>query len=410
MKKNYMDEFDPPYTPLLVIKEAARCLLCHDAPCSQACPAEADPAKFIRSVHFRNFKGAAETIRENNALGSLCARICPTENLCQEGCSRSGIDKPIEIGMIQRFVTDFEEAAQMQILKPGSKKLGKVAVIGSGPAGLQASVTLNDLGYEVNVYEKEKELGGWLRSGIPQFYLPNKLVDTEINRIKDLGIHFVNKTEVGKDISLDQLKQDHKAVLLAVGASYGSTLPMFENNEHVERAVDFLARAKANGGKIDIPASAIVIGGGDVAMDAATTLKMLGCASVTCVTRKELHEFRATQHKLHNAQEMNVSIFDGYAPTAVQGNRVTFKHSKLGSEMTLVADKIIVAVGQFSKLEPFQTVSNEHGIVQTNTYQTSDPQVFAAGDIIKGDKTVVFGVKSGKEAARAIHQFLEGEK
>ena len=122
MKKSYLEEYECSLTPLTVIHEASRCLLCHDAPCSKACPAGTDPAKFIRSVRFRNFKGAAETIRENNVLGSICARVCPTEKLCQLGCSRSGIDRPIEIGRIQRYVTDFEASIGMEILEKGTKE------------------------------------------------------------------------------------------------------------------------------------------------------------------------------------------------------------------------------------------------------------------------------------------------
>lgn len=154
-QQNYLDELTPGFTPLLAIKEASRCLLCHDAPCSQDCPAQTDPGKFIRSIYFRNFKGAAETIRENNALGAVCARVCPTEKLCQRGCTRSGIDKPIDIARLQRFITDFEQQTAMQIYQPGSKTHGKVAIIGAGPAGLQASVTLTHLGYDVTIYEKQ---------------------------------------------------------------------------------------------------------------------------------------------------------------------------------------------------------------------------------------------------------------
>lgn len=166
-QQDYLDELIPAFTPLLAIKEASRCLLCHDAPCSRGCPAQTDPGKFIRSIYFRNFKGAAETIRENNALGAVCARVCPTEKLCQAECSRSGIDKPIDIARLQRFVTDFEQQTGMQVYQPGSKTLGKVAIVGAGPAGLQASVTLTHLGYDVTLFEKEAQIGGWLRHGIP---------------------------------------------------------------------------------------------------------------------------------------------------------------------------------------------------------------------------------------------------
>ncbi|MWF90588.1 NAD-dependent dihydropyrimidine dehydrogenase subunit PreA [Escherichia coli] len=175
-----MDELTPAFTPLLAIKEASRCLLCHDAPCSQACPAQTDPGKFIRSIYFRNFKGAAETIRENNALGAVCARVCPTEKLCQSGCTRAGVDAPIDIGRLQRFVTDFEQQTGMEIYQPGTKTLGKVAIIGAGPAGLQASVTLTNQGYDVTIYEKEAQPGGWLRNGIPQFRYPDKVLIASI--------------------------------------------------------------------------------------------------------------------------------------------------------------------------------------------------------------------------------------
>ena len=207
-QQNYLDELTPAFTPLLAIKEASRCLLCHDAPCSQACPAQTDPGKFIRSIYFRNFKGAAETIRENNALGAVCARVCPTEKLCQSGCTRAGVDAPIDIGRLQRFVTDFEQQTGMEIYQPGTKTLGKVAIIGAGPAGLQASVTLTNQGYDVTIYEKEAQPGGWLRNGIPQFRLPQSVLDAEIARIEKMGVTIKCNNEVGNTLTLEQLKAE----------------------------------------------------------------------------------------------------------------------------------------------------------------------------------------------------------
>ena len=207
-QQNYLDELTPAFTPLLAIKEASRCLLCHDAPCSQACPAQTDPGKFIRSIYFRNFKGAAETIRENNALGAVCARVCPTEKLCQSGCTRAGVDAPIDIGRLQRFVTDFEQQTGMEIYQPGTKTLGKVAIIGAGPAGLQASVTLTNQGYDVTIYEKEAQPGGWLRNGIPQFRLPQSVLDAEIARIEKMGVTIKCNNEIGKTLTLEQLKAE----------------------------------------------------------------------------------------------------------------------------------------------------------------------------------------------------------
>ena len=142
-------------------EEVSRCLLCLDAPCSKMCPASTDPAKFIRSVRFKNLQGAAETIRENNALGSICARVCPTEKYCQLGCTRSGIDRPIEIGLIQQYVTDFEREKGMEILKVSSSKDEKIAIVGSGPAGLESAALLRMKGYSVDIYEKESKLGGY---------------------------------------------------------------------------------------------------------------------------------------------------------------------------------------------------------------------------------------------------------
>lgn len=404
---DYLDELIPAFTPLMAIKEASRCLLCHDAPCSQSCPAETNPGKFIRSIYFRNFKGAAETIRENNALGAVCARVCPTEKLCQHGCSRSGIDTPIDIGRLQRFVTDFEQQTRMKIYQPGRKDKGKVAIVGAGPAGLQASVTLCNLGYDVTLFEKETQPGGWLRHGIPAFRLPLSVLSAEIARIVEMGVTIRCGHEVGKTLTLAQLKTEYRAILLTVGLSKGATLPLFNDAYPLEIAVDFLQRARASEGDISVPQSALIIGGGDVAMDVASTLKILGCESVTCVAREELTEFPASKKEFAAAQALGVSIIDGFTPISATGNKVTFKHVRLPGELTLMTEQIILAVGQQAELEEFAGIQLQHNTVATRDYQTSDPSLFAAGDVIQGDKTVVYAVKTGKEAAQAIHHYLE---
>lgn len=206
--------------------------------------------KFIRSIYFRNFKGAAETIRENNALGAICARVCPTEKLCQRGCTRSGIDKPIDIAQLQRFITDFEQQTAMKIYQPATKTRGKVAIIGAGPAGLQASVTLSNPGYDVTIHEKQAQPGGWLRFGIPEFRLPQSVLDLEIARIVEMGVTIKCDCEVGNTIAVEQLKAENRAVLVTVGMSYGSTLPLFDEADNVEIAVDFLQRVRQAHGDI----------------------------------------------------------------------------------------------------------------------------------------------------------------
>ncbi len=406
MTRTYSDEVGPFYTMDTVMEEAQRCLLCLDAPCSAACPAGTDPAKFIRSVRFRNLKGAAETIRENNAIGGICARVCPTERYCQQACSRCGIDRPIDIGGIQKFITDFEEKTGMEILKKGEPNGKKIAIIGSGPSGLQAAASLLELGYEVDIYEKEEQAGGYLRYGIPEYRLPNAVVDREVERIRQLGAKFYCNTKIGTDQTIEELKNTYDAILAAAGFSSGKILPMFEGNEHAETAVEFLARVKANEGKEEVPEHVLVIGGGDVAMDAATTLKRLGAKRVTDVAYEELCEFLASEKELEGAREAGVTIIDGYVPEHADNDTVTFKHRHMDGTLQIRADKIILAVGQKPDLDGLGLELKEKP-GDAEGYKTADPKVFVTGDLALGDKTVVWAVRKGKEAAQMIHQSLQ---
>ena len=404
----YNEELEKGYTPKTVIEEASRCLLCLDAPCSEACPAKTDPAKFIRSVRFRNFKGAAETVRENNALGAICARVCPTEKYCQQACSRTGIDRPIDIGGIQKYVTDFEDACGMEILSAGKPNGKNVVIVGSGPSALQASTSLARLGYHVVVLEKSKELGGYLRYGIPEYRLPNAIVDKEIEKIRKGGVECRTGCEVGKDVTLDELKKKYDAVIIAIGASKGKMLDIFKDNPRVELAVDFLARCKENKGNVELPEDVVVVGGGDVAMDVCTSLKLLGVKNVTDVVYEEFHEFRASKKELEGAQKLGVSIFDGYVPTACEDNLVKFKHRVLDATLTIKASKIILATGQVvdPKGLDLEIVKNE---VTFDGMATDDKKVFVTGDIAKGDKTVVSAVRKGKLVAMEVNKLLGGK-
>lgn len=410
MDSKYKKEFEPGFSPLTICEEASRCLLCLDAPCSKACPAGTSPDKFIRSVRFRNFKGAAETIRENNALGSICARVCPTEKYCQKGCSRSGIDRPIDIGRIQRYVTDYEEAVKMDILKAGKGNGKAIAVVGSGPSALQAAVSLRQLGYAVDVYEKEKVLGGMLRL-IPEYRLPDHIVDHEIQRIEKLGVKFHCGKCVGKDVSIEELKKGHEAVILAVGYSYGKMLPLFKDNKNVELAVDFLREVKAKKGEVKVPANVLVVGGGDVAMDVVTTLKLLNVANVTDVVYEQFSEFKASKKELEGAEKMGATIIDGYVPTAIDGKVVSFAHRVIKSEIKIEADKIILAVGQYPDVEGLGVELVKGEVDVGSKYLTKDPKVFVCGDIAHSefDKTVVGGVRTGKEVAIFVDAALGGK-
>ena len=408
MKNAYMEEKEGLNYQTLV-EETSRCLLCLDAPCSKMCPAYTDPARFIRAVRFKNLKGAAEVIRENNALGSICARVCPTERYCQKGCSRSGIDRPIDIGLIQRYITDFEQKNDMHILKCEKDNGFKVAIIGSGPAGLETACLLKMKGYQVDIYEKEKQAGGYLRNGIPEYRLPNAIVDYEIKRITDLGVKIKVNTEVGKDVSFDDLKSKYDAVIVAIGYSESKSLEMF-NDDKVILATTFLKECKNKQGKIDVKDNVVVIGGGDVAMDVVTSLKKIGVKNVTDVVYEKLDEFLASKKELNEARENNVTIIDGYKPVEYKDGKITFESRFIDSKLVIKADLVILAVGQKMSDNHFDLpLINKGEIDVKNNYQIGESNVFAVGDITKGDKTVVYSIRRGKEVAFYVDSYLKAK-
>ena len=399
MSEKYLKEYEASYNPRLVMEEASRCLLCHDAPCSKACPAGTDPAKFIRSVRFKNVKGAAETVRINNILGAICARVCPTERYCQQGCSRSGIDKPIDIGGIQKYITDYEDALKMDILEKKPLNGKKVAVVGSGPAGLASAGYLALEGFEVTVFEEKPKAGGYLRYGIPEYRLPTSVVEKEVKRIEKLGVKIVCGQKVE---DLEPLKKEYDAVVMAVGHSKGKVLPVFAGKRNVKVAVNFLADVKRKKGNIKLPENILVVGGGDVAMDVVTTLKLLGVKQVTDVVYETFAEFKASKKELEGAQKEGVSIFDGYVPVSMKGKTVKFTHRFIQSELKIKADLVILAVGQYTEagllgyeVNKLQEVTNASG------------KVFVAGDVAPGgEKTVVYAVRSAKEVTYNVKKFL----
>ena len=395
----YVQPFEEALSLKTLNEEVDRCLLCLDAPCSADCPAGTDPGKFIRSARFLNYVGGAETIRENNPLGAICARVCPTERYCQKGCSRSGIDRPIDIGKIQQFLTDYEEAHGFKFLPTGKSNGKKIAIVGSGPAGLTAAATLVKLGYKVEVFEEKKEAGGYLRYGIPEYRLPNAVVDKEIARIKDLGVKITLNQKVGQK-ELEALKKKFDAVVLAIGASEGKRLPMFAGAKNVVTAVDFLAEVKSKAGKVELPKNVLVIGGGDVAMDTVTSLKLLGVEQITDVVYETFAEFKASKKELQGAQKLGVSILDGYVPTKFENGVVEFSHRFKDSHVSVKADLIILAVGQFTDLGDIKDITLVKG------EGTNNGRVFVAGDIAKGEKTVVYGVRTGKDVAYRIDAIL----
>ena len=407
VKAAYTAEAVAGFTHRTALEEAARCLLCHDAPCSKGCPAGTDPAKFIRSIRFRNVRGAAETIRENNILGGSCARVCPYDRLCEEACSRCGIDRPIEIGKLQRYAIEAEEVFGMKTLVAGEAKPGKVACIGAGPASLAAAAELRKAGYEVTIFEKEEKAGGMLTYGIVPSRLPQRVIDHDIAQVEGLVVKF----EFGKKVAIAYVA-DYDAIFVGTGL-WATKLPPIDGTDldGVYAAADYLKAARTT--ETQPGKKVVVVGGGDVAVDCAVTAKLLGADEVKIVYRRSLEEAPGNMNEFHYALELGVGITTNMAPKAVEGdgkvNAITFtgREGVLdGSELKIACDTVVFAIGQAP--EAVEGVeANAKGGVAAEAGKTNIAKVFAAGDIVNGGKTVVEAVAAGKEAAAAIIEYLE---
>ena len=410
VKANYTAEAVAGFTHRTAMEEAARCLLCHDAPCSKGCPAGTDPAKFIRSIRFRNDRGAAETIRENNILGGTCARVCPYDRLCEEACSRCGIDKPIEIGKLQRYAIEQEEAYGMKTLSAPEKKVGNVACVGAGPASLAVAAELAKAGYNVTILEREAKAGGVLTYGIVPSRLPQAVVDHDIAQVEGLGVKFQFNTEV-KAADLDA----YDAVFVGAGL-WADNLPKIDGIEldGVYAAVDFLKEARTKAEGFNPGKKVLVVGGGDVAVDCAVSAKLLGAEDVKIVYRRTLEEAPGNMTEFHYALSLGIGMTTGMAPAAVKGNgkveAVEFKGFRdEAAELTLSADTIVFATGQ--KAEDMAVagvkVTDKGTIAADDAGATDVEKIFAAGDIVNGGKTVVEAVAAGKVAAASMIAYLE---
>ena len=409
VKAKYTAEAVAGFNHRTAMEEAARCLLCHDAPCSQGCPAGTDPAKFIRSIRFRNVKGAAETIRENNILGGSCARVCPYDRLCEEACSRCGIDKPIQIGKLQRYAIEQEKVFKMKVLKaPAKKKAAKVACVGAGPASLAAAAELAKAGYRVTVFEREAKAGGVLTYGIVPSRLPQAVVDHDIAQVKGLGVKF----EFNKEVKAADL-EEYDAVFVGTGL-WGSNMPKIEGIEKagVYSAVDYLKAARSGQAGFEAGKKVIVVGGGDVTTDCAVTAKLKGAEDVKIVYRRTIEEAPANIEEFHYALSLGIGITTGMAPAAIKGadkvEAVEFKGFRDDSQLVLEADTIVFATGQvaedMSVVAPVKIA--DKGLIKAPKGKAGG-KFFAAGDIVNGGKTVVEAVAAGKEAADAMIAYLE---
>ncbi len=422
LQKQYLCEEVPPFNIATAMEEASRCLLCLDAPCSQDCPAGTNPGDFIRSIRFRNFKGAAEIIRTNNVLGGICARVCPYEVLCEKACSRTGIDKPIQIGRLQRFATDYAKATGFEALEKVDATKDKVAMIGSGPASLTCAAELAQKGYRVTIFEEKAIPGGVLTYGVVPARLPQYIVEEEVQLIKDLGVEIICNTKIGKDKTIDQLKADgYKAFFIGAGIQAPKSLdiPGVEL-DGVTNAVEYLGAAKPSGGDIEPGNKVVVLGGGDVAMDCATTARLLGAEKVMILYRRTREEAPAHKIEMNYVESLGVHMHYGFTPAEIigkDGKVVGIKGEGFrdSSKIELECDKVIFAIGQAPDPSVKDIADISFGPKNTiiadesKDCRTSVPYIFAGGDIVNGGKTVVQAVAVGKVAAENIDKYLTKE-
>jgi len=434
----FTDEMGEGFTLTLATEEAARCLLCFDAPCSRACPAGTDPGSFIRKLRFRNVTGAIRTIKKNNPFGWTCGVVCPTARLCELACSRTAIDRPIQIGKIQRFLVEHGWTMGFSPIKKGEINKDKIAVIGSGPAGLSCARELALNGYNVTVFEKKEKAGGNLRYGIPSFRLAEEGLQREIDEIVSLGVTIKTESPIeGKD-GLSQLKEEgFKAVFLSPGLWSPIRLGIEGSDLNgILSATDFLGAMRTS--KVTEMENLVrdkvvaVIGGGSVAMDAAMGAKKLGAKDVYVLYRRSYTEMPAEEKEKIQALNEGIHFFILTQPVKYAGNgsleSITCRRTRLGdpddtgrrrpqeiegSEFEMPFDVAIEALATEPEagLRELADLSWDDKTITVSdaNLQTSLPWIYAGGDIVRGPALVVEAVADGKRAAEAIAQHLEGK-
>ncbi|MCC6898571.1 MAG: FAD-dependent oxidoreductase [Polyangiaceae bacterium] len=420
--EDYKHEYDAKQAAV----EANRCLYCSDAPCTKACPTHIDVPEFIRKIATGNLKGSARTIFEANILGMSCARVCPVEVLCVGDCvyNQMGVP-PIQIGKLQRFATDHAYAQGWRLFEAGAPSGKSVGLVGAGPASLAAAHELRRLGHACTVYEKRPVIGGLNTTGIAPYKMRADRSVEEAEWVLGIGgVEVKTGVEVGKDITLDQLEREHAAVFVGVGLGPDTRLGVpGEDLPGVHGAVEVIERMKLGKLALEGVKSALVIGGGNTAIDGVRELAGLGVPSVTLVYRGSEAQMPGYRHEWLAAREAGVASAFHAVPVAFEGSgRVqrarlvrTDAHKKpiAGSELSLDADLVLMAIGQSTLgqlLSGLAGVVVDRGrIVTDESGATGRKGWYAGGDCRNGGKEVVNAAAEGKAAAQAIHRMLGGK-
>lgn len=422
--------------------EAMRCLQCKNKPCVGGCPVAIDIPTFIKQLRTDDLSGAYRTITESNLFPGICGRVCPQEAQCELHCVRNLKGESVAIGRLERFVAD--HVPTCEFTRPIGNNI-KVALVGSGPASLTCANELVKMGYSVTVFEALHAVGGVLIYGIPEFRLPKVIVNSEIQQLKSLGVTFITNVIIGKTITIDQLFADgYQAIFIGSGAG----LPKFMNipGEHLKgvfSANEFLTRVNlmrayqpSSHTPLYSAKNICVVGGGNVAMDAARCALRLHSDQVSVIYRRTIDEMPARQEEIHHAQEEGVCFHTLTNPIRIVGDAsgkvvgleclkmelgpldASMRRSPVpikASEFVIPCDEVIMALGNFPNPLLFKTTprltSDAHGcIVCDDNLMTSIPGVFAGGDAVSGAATVILAMGAGKKASTSIHHYLQQKK
>lgn len=432
-KKEIDDNFSDLHAPLSAIEaliEADRCYFCYDAPCTKACPSDIDVPGFIQSIRSDNLTGAAEKILSENIFGGMCARDCPTEELCQLACVRNDHEqKPVEIGLLQRYATDSVLNNGVQLFSRQENTGKSIAVVGAGPAGISCAHRLAVLGHKITVYDAKDKLGGLNEYGIAAYKTPNDFAQQELDYILDIGgITIETGMQLGKQINLEGLQEKYDAVFL--GCGLGSVNKLNLDNEDISGvidAVEYIANLRQTNNKDELMVgkNIVVIGGGMTAIDIAVQSKLLGAEQVTIAYRRSKKIMAASEYEQALAKKHDVQIQYNMSPkrliaddshvTAMEfdvmksQNDGSLKAS--GENITLKADVVFKAIGQklvTKGLTDNNSLEIEKGrIVVDEQRKTSLSKVWAGGDcVLDGDNLTVSAVQDGKLAAISINETL----